>query len=407
MKKKCLLIISLVCISFSACINTDRKENPDEQRMVNSEKEEVKNQSDTDNSAIALKLSQKETEEWILYPLEINGKYGFINQFGELIVNPQYRRANMSRCGVAVGEKDKVMYYLDSKGNVLFSLENQLQLPRSFSDGFLACRILNGEQSNWGFLDKSGKSVIPPIYAAVDDFSEGLANVTDSNGNTFFINKENVRVFGDVLHTGGPFHNGYAYVREKVIDDFYVDRVTIDGIPYQENINGTFGGIINQRGELIIPYILGMYALYSEGLFATSYKDIEAIKNQTLMGMGVGYINEKNEMVIEPRFSLAYEFTDGVAVASLNGNTYGLINKQGEFIIQPQYADLRTKSNGVFLFSKDGVKYGFMDEQERALIPATFDFANSFDGPLAFIKKGDIPGYVNREGKVFLATDYE
>jgi hypothetical protein len=119
------------------------------------------------------------------------------------------------------------------------------------------------------------------------------------------------------------------------------------------------------------------------------------------------YINVRNEIVIGPQFIYAYEFVDGIAVASLDGKTYGLINKQGEFVVPPKYIELRTRSNGLFHFSTDGEKFGFMDEKENIVIPADFDFANSFQGPLAFIRKGDVPGYVNKQGEVFLATDYE
>ena len=94
-------------------------------------------------------------------------------------------------------------------------------------------------------------------------------------------------------------------------------------------------------------------------------------------------------------------------MASPDGKKFGLINKQGDFVVQPVYLDLRTKSNGLFLFSRDGIKYGFMDEKENVIIKPDFDFANSFDGPLAFIKKANVPGYANKQGTIFLANDYE
>ena len=51
-----------------------------------------------------------------------------------------------------------------------------------FNKGFASVR-LNGK---WGFIDKTGKEVIPLIYEEVSDFLNGLAKVR-LNGRSFSI----------------------------------------------------------------------------------------------------------------------------------------------------------------------------------------------------------------------------
>lgn len=51
----------------------------------------------------------------------------------------------------------------------------------SFSDGLAAVSTVNENGFlKWGFVDKTGNMVIPAIYETVNDFSEGVAPV--SNG---------------------------------------------------------------------------------------------------------------------------------------------------------------------------------------------------------------------------------
>ena len=45
----------------------------------------------------------------------------------------------------------------------------------------------------WGFVDKTGKEVIPLIYNSAGDFRNGLAEVK-LNGEKFYINKKGERV---------------------------------------------------------------------------------------------------------------------------------------------------------------------------------------------------------------------
>lgn len=68
-----------------------------------------------------------------------------------------------------------------------FSKELHYKNIKDFSCGLAA---VQNKEGLWGFIDKSGKEVIPCQYLEVDNFSENLAGVRDTFGHLFYINKK-------------------------------------------------------------------------------------------------------------------------------------------------------------------------------------------------------------------------
>src|SRR5713226_1983329 len=69
-----------------------------------------------------------------LYPVKLNGKYGYIAKSGELVIQPQFDRAGQfleGRAPVEVGTR-------------------------------------------WGYIDRTGKAVIAPQFDMADPFADGL-----------------------------------------------------------------------------------------------------------------------------------------------------------------------------------------------------------------------------------------
>ncbi len=338
----------------------------------------------------------------ILFPLKIDGFYGFINIDGVLVVPPQFKEAYQSTCGIAVGVNDKGTFYLDYQGNILFSTKSTDAYARRFSDDLVAkCINTNQDDKRWGYVDKKGAWVIEPIYKIAGDFSEGLASVSYSNyDDRFYIDKSNTPVFEGKKYNGTKFQNGYAQVWQRNIEEIWVKR------EYgMERVSPSAGGFINKKGELVIPYVIKTLTVYSDGLLCFNYFDLDKILKEDKSYFG--YMNIEQEVIIEPQYWLAYDFHEGLAVVSNDGINYGMINKKNEYVLSPEYKFLGEFSEGLIGFSKDGKNYGFMDRDGEIKIPAIFSFALSFDGSLAYINKDGIPGYVNKEGRYFLASDYD
>ena len=76
-----------------------------------------------------------------LYPVVVNGRWGFVNKSGETVINPQFDRADV------------------------------------FAEGLAPVRM-----GRWGYVDASGKVAINPQFDKADVFSEGLAVVKLGGG---------------------------------------------------------------------------------------------------------------------------------------------------------------------------------------------------------------------------------
>lgn len=169
--------------------------------------------------------------------VRMNGKFGFIDKSGTLRVECKYDRAedfSEDRAAVQLGNK---WAYIDKAGNLLTGFE--YDTARSFSDGMAVVGKNDATQSSWqqgtyGYIDKSGKLAIGLKYKVANDFSEGLASVSLTNRlQSFYIDKNGNKVIDKNFSHAGEFKDGYAYVSNE------------DTLKF---------GFINRAGQLVVPY---------------------------------------------------------------------------------------------------------------------------------------------------------
>jgi WG containing repeat len=129
------------------------------------------------------------SENFAFFTSKQGGEYGLINRKGEVIVPPKYE---------------------DNK---------------AFSGGLAAVSI----NKKWGFIDNTGKEIIPIQYTSVESFTpEGYASVV-VNDRVTFIDKKGQKAFPklDALEVIEikPFTNGFARIKlTKNEEDVYMDR---------------------------------------------------------------------------------------------------------------------------------------------------------------------------------------
>src|SRR5271165_4279498 len=90
----------------------------------------------------------KPSEDPILLPVKVSGKWGYVNGGGQLVINPQFDNAEGFYEGRAVVCLGKPCSWWESPGDSLY-----------------------------GYIDTSGKVVVTPQYQSASAFSEGLASV--------------------------------------------------------------------------------------------------------------------------------------------------------------------------------------------------------------------------------------
>lgn len=142
-----------------------------------------------------LKFNRRSDFSEGLARVEIDGKWGFINEQGELVIPCMYDEVGDFFEGFAkvkvnihddpddfFGEYD-FWWFINKSGNQISSMFQEVE---SFSEGLAAVCV----DDMWGFINGKNELVIPLEYDGADFFFEGLAAV-QKDGKWGFIDKSN------------------------------------------------------------------------------------------------------------------------------------------------------------------------------------------------------------------------
>jgi hypothetical protein len=333
-----------------------------------------------------------------LFPIQQDGKWGYINSKGEVVVQPQFVEAWVFSEGLAVAciERSKCGY-IDETGK--FSVNPQFSTAMRFSDGLAAVEV----EGKIGYIDKTGKLVVNPQFETVGrmggrlglaTFSEGMARV--KSGDKFgFIDKTGKVVITPQFEDAFPFFEGLAAVSV-----------------------GKKYGFVDGGGKLVVNPQFDEAQPFTNGLACVR------------VGKQYGYIDKTGKLTINPQFDVAFPFSDeGLAMVGLGGKV-GYIDKSGKYVVNPQF-DFQKLGPGewgseawqlLFLFTpdigrgsfSDGLtparaaegKVGYVDKTGKFVINPQFDLALPFYGGMAFvvIRVGDTPAgetmaWIDKDGK--------
>jgi WG containing repeat len=144
-----------------------------------------------------------------LFPVKKDGKFGYIDSNGKVIIPFKFDDAWYFSEGLAsikIGEKRG---YINEKGKIV--IEPQFVWANSFFEG-LAKVETSDSFGLTGFIDKSGKIVIKPEFRQVDHFSDGLALV-QIDSKYGYIDKLGKTVITPQFSYAHPFLDGLACVQ--------------------------------------------------------------------------------------------------------------------------------------------------------------------------------------------------
>ncbi len=302
-----------------------------------------------------------------LIPVVIDGKFGYIDPTGQVMIAPQFDAASVFSNGLARVMKDGKWGFIDTKG--AYAIEAKYVRATWFSEGYACVVKENGfpefinekgetiatmkdaesaglvveglaparmKDDKWGFVAPDGTVKIPATYEEVRFFSDGLAAVKDDKQNWGFIDKDGKVVVAPAYRRTQYFRNGLAAVQDAkdrwgyidktgklVIEHKYENAQDFVGDLAFVSLEGKFGAI-DKSGAMVIAPAYTVAAPFTNGLAAVR------------VGDSTGYIDEKGEMVITPRFPVALPFIGSVAIAGSNGK-YGLIDSKGAYVVEPRY----------------------------------------------------------------------
>ncbi len=164
-----------------------------------------------------------------LLPIQQDGKWGYINRAGEVVIKPRFDSAEEFSEGLAFvryanrekplkpGETTPELVqgagFIDESGKVVLELESPMYLGGdSFFGGLTKFWTGQAGKGNlYGYVDKSGTVKIKPQFSYAYEFTDGLAAVC-LDQMCGFIDTSGEFVIAAKYRVAFPFSDGFAVV---------------------------------------------------------------------------------------------------------------------------------------------------------------------------------------------------
>lgn len=212
------------------------------------------------------------------------GKYGFVNEAGEFVIQPKYEDVGIEFTdGVACVKQKGKFVFIDANGK---EVSKKTYTWVNYFDENGLCMVNNGGKVNdndevrggkFGYIDRTGKEVIPLKYSLILPFnSNGVACV----------------------NTGG------SYTKEG---DF----------------TGGKYGFVNILGkELISPKYTRIGNFNDAGIAWINIGGKDNAKTGEFTGGKFGYVNDRGVEVVAPKYSFVGPFIDGFCWVNNGGKVF-------------------------------------------------------------------------------------
>lgn len=315
-----------------------------------------------------------------------NGKAGYINGSGKVVIAPKLRyfgahgaefNSGLMKLGVSEDQ------YVDVNGQLV--IDKNFASAWEFSDGLAA--VLSEVGGKWGYIDRTGEFAIEPRFDGhpigyPSSFSEGMAAI--QVGKTYgYINKVGEFVIAPKFVYGTDFQDGMAIVVVEGPCAFY----SLEGGCPDTRIFGETGSkpvtackftFVDKLGAVISGPQYDYARHFSEGLAPV------------LVGDKWGYIDKKGQMIIEPVFDDAQPFSDGMARVK-QGEMWGYIDHAGKVVIGTQYEIADDFADGLAPVGKwreasDEGEFYYIDKRGVQAFSEKFSLASHFFKGLANVK---------------------
>ncbi|QNK77682.1 WG repeat-containing protein [Winogradskyella sp. PAMC22761] len=218
-----------------------------------------------------------------------NGKYGFVDDNEQFIIEPKYDWVNKFYHGFSKVRIGMLSGYVDRAGN---EIELKYRSAQPFNDG-LALVQVSGENHK-RFIDVTGKSIVNDSTLLLNySFSEGMAVAKRGKKSVIINTKGEIKEtkFDDI----SGFSNGYAKVKI-----------------------GNYEGLINKLGELVLP---------------VKYRGLSSVRNNAVIFYEkgkYGLMSLDGKVLINPKYETLNFVGDHYLKARLGGHyTSGIVKETG------------------------------------------------------------------------------
>ncbi|HQP50265.1 MAG TPA: WG repeat-containing protein [Spirochaetota bacterium] len=311
-----------------------------------------------------------------MYIVYKNNKCGYINNKGEILINPQFDVCNNFYGNRAVISIGSVMGIIDNDGKIVIT-------PKYW--------VMSGYHKYYTKFDYSRYTRMMYYPAEFSDFRNSHLLAGEPKG-----------------------------VRGKLAQDAYFYGISLNGITREIGYISDYFGYSNgyylvRRRSLY--YFMGVhgkdYKLKKEYDITTGFEDaikfsegLAAVRFEGKWGF-VDASKGDAVFIINPQFEKAYSFSDGLAAVKVGGK-WGYVDNSGQFIINPQFDEAFAFNEGVArVKSASEKKYGFINRRGKYIVSPLYDEASWFVEGLAAVKKGGKWGYIDNSGAWVIQPEYD
>ena len=342
------------------------------------------------------------------YAVALSTQYDEIEPLGDgyFLAQKYTGRTNVG-LGETVDSYKNVRYLLDSKGKVLHTYDTQMDVTMS-NGGEQTFQVGRNTGNGRGAIDWEGNTVIPFLYYPIEQFSEGMAVVTDKNGKGY-VNRSGVLVVPTQYEEAESFSDGLAVVKKTDGTYAYIDKtgkVAIDAskyssaLPFYEGLamvrsrDTHKAGFIDKTGKEVIPCQYKWAGYFRNGV---TYASDEEGKNWLIdqTGKKLKLIAEGKYLVyVDDDMTKPNQQKNGVAImediVDLPNGDHEHVRRYFDETGEISYETYLLKaglSEGLAPYRDEATKkYGYANESGAWVIAPAFDVAERFEDGYAVVQ---------------------
>ena len=262
----------------------------------------------------------------------------------------------------------------------------------------------------YGFVDNTGKIIIPFHWDNAGKFFDGFASVQDRRGKWGFIDRIGRVSIPCQWEKVSSFHEGLAWVMNKDNKWGGIDKTGKVKKPFQRLLNyeGLISffdnnrkyGFIDKTGKVVIPCKWKEVGHFQEGL---AYVQDDSGK--------YGFIDKTGKVVIPCKWKCAGYFQEGLTYVLDDNEKYGFIDKTGKVVIPCKWKNLdqlNSFQEDLTYVLDDNEKYGFIDKTGKDVIPCKWKDVGHFQESLAYVQDDSGKyGFIDKTGKVVIPCKWK
>ena len=318
--------------------------------------------------------------------VKVGDKWGFINEKGEMVIEPQFDRQGKFYQGVFAVNQDGKYGFIDTTGQ--WVLEPMEGGATYFTEGYCVIRLFEkdaqGEivSARMALLDDNGEICMElPEGAQCWPVRDGMLPVRTQDSLALYTPQGEI-VFEEM---GACLFEG----DEATYEVFYDGLMTVEK-------DGKWGAI-NTKGEWVIQPQFDKMGWFENGVCKATVGDY------------YGYVDTTGAWVTEPQFIENYDdFSEGLVGAETDTQA-GYIDNQGNWkIVLPKYewVILGEFNQGVAAVGSDQ-GYGIMGKDGQWVLEPSYHYIGWFRCGVAPVETvWQSHGFINAEGQLITATDY-